>query len=115
MTANKDALLLAKIIDAMPAEWRGTTFRNSHLLGREGFSTNLTDLITRKKSSDPISTSELVELGNAEDYLRVATNVSTTVEAFLARAMDCSVSQIFTFASKAMPIVAVLLTAKKQA
>ena len=45
-------------------------------------------------------------LGIAEDYLRVATNVSTTVEAMLACEHGLDVTRVFTFASSAMPIVA---------
>jgi cysteine synthase A len=98
----------------MPDDWRGTTFKNSNLLGREGFAANFHELIQRKLSSgESISTSDLVAIGNAEDYLRVATNVSTTLEIALAAERGYEVSQVFTFASKTMPIISVLLTVSK--
>ena len=28
---------LPQLVEAIPQEWRGTTFKNSNLLGREGF------------------------------------------------------------------------------
>jgi hypothetical protein len=49
--------------------------------------------------------------GNAEDYFRVASNVSTMLELVLAEAKGWPVSQVFSFASVTMPIVAVVLTA----
>jgi len=104
---------LPQILSAMPADWRGTTFNNSSLLGRQGFSQKLVDLILRKANDGgKIETVELSEVGNAEDYMRVATNISTTLETVLALEFGCSVEQVFTFASKTMNIVAVALTAK---
>ena len=105
---------LPQILSAMPDDWRGTTFKNSNLLGREGFAGNFNELIECKISSgESISTGDLVAIGNAEDYLRVATNVSTTLEIALAAERGYEVSQVFTFASKTMPIIAVLLTVGK--
>jgi hypothetical protein len=103
-----DAAAAAAILDNVPDEWRGTTFNNSELLGRAKFSERLEALLKSKK---PIRTESLEALGNAEDYLRVATNLSTTLEFFLAREKGVSVQQVFTFASEAMPLAAVLLTA----
>jgi len=94
------------ILDAMPADWRGTTFNNTNLLGRETFACRLGALL----ESGPVTTEALERLGNAEDYLRVATNVSTMLEAFLARRRGYDVSAVFTFASRTLPVVAVLLT-----
>jgi len=105
--------IISQILSAIPGEWHGTTFKNHNLLGREGFADNLNALLAKKAdSSDPITTNELEELGNAEDYLRVATNVATTLEVLLAREKNFSVDQVFTFASDVMPIVAVVLTSK---
>merc|ERR1712063_26052 len=109
MTAKE---VIAQFISAIPSEWQGTTFKNHNLLGREGFASNLNNLLAKKSASD-ITTSDLEELGNAEDYLRVATNVATSLEVFLAREKNLTVEQVFTFASTTMPIVAVVLTTKK--
>merc|ERR1712063_153325 len=99
----------------MPQEWKGTTFRNENLLGREQFAENLTHLIASKapKDASPLTTAELEELGNAEDYLRVATNIATTLEVFLARQKNLSIDQVFTFSSNRMPIISVLLSIEK--
>lgn len=99
---------LPAIITSLPAEWRGTTFKNSKLLGREKFSSRLADLVISKEID--ITTDDLVELGNAEDYLRVSSNVSSLLEVVLATERGMDISQVFTFASKNMPIIAVLLT-----
>ncbi len=109
---SPDSALIGSILEAMPAEWRGTTFNNSNLLGREGFTSNLQSLLKRKLADGETacSSEELEKLGMAEDYLRVASNVSTTLEAFLARRRGYDVSQVFSFASTTMPIVAILLT-----
>ena len=80
-----DPSIITAILDSMPAEWRGTTFDNSNLLGREQFARNLRTVLDR---DSPITTQALHDLGNAEDYLRVATNVSTTLEMFLADMLD---------------------------
>jgi hypothetical protein len=62
---------LPEILQAMPDAWRGTTFKNSALLGRSGFSTKLAELILHKaRDGSKINTADLIEVGNAEDYLR---------------------------------------------
>jgi len=124
MVATKTMALSAKtmqhylpqILGNMPSDWRGTTFNNSDLLGRSGFSSKLMDLILEKANNGgEIGTEELKEVGNAEDYMRVATNISTTLETVLALEVGCGVEQVFTFASNTMNIVAVALTAKGRA
>ena len=97
---------LGELLDNLPDDWRGTTFKNSKLLGREQFSDNLLGLIKRQT---PINADDLVALGNAEDYLRVATNISTTLECVLAKRQDPSwgVEQVWSFASTTMPFIAV--------
>eukprot|EP00164_Ancoracysta_twista_P004647 GFYU01006278.1.p1 GENE.GFYU01006278.1~~GFYU01006278.1.p1 ORF type:complete len:627 (+),score=239.37 GFYU01006278.1:150-2030(+) len=104
---------LKQIIPAIPKEWRGTTFNNSNLLGREGFSERLSNLIVKQeKAGKAISTKDLEGVGNAEDYLRVATNISVTLELALAREKGYDVSQVFTFGSSTFPYIAVLMTSK---
>lgn len=97
---------IQSLLDNMPDDWRGTTFKNSELLGREQFSHNLLGLFDRQT---PLTTEELLALGNAEDYLRVATNISTTLECVLARRKNLSwgVNRVWTFASTNMPFIAV--------
>jgi hypothetical protein len=43
------------ILDAMPADWRGTTFNNTNLLGRETFACRLGALL----ESGPVTTEAL--------------------------------------------------------
>ena len=69
--------------------------------------------MTEKSSKgETITTEDLIGIGNAEDYLRVATNISTTLEMVLAQLEDQPVQQVFVFASTTMPIISVLLTSK---
>eukprot|EP00092_Neocalanus_flemingeri_P040538 GFUD01044144.1.p1 GENE.GFUD01044144.1~~GFUD01044144.1.p1 ORF type:complete len:616 (-),score=98.67 GFUD01044144.1:188-2035(-) len=104
---------LPQILAAIPEEWRGTTFKNSALLGREVFSEKLTNLILSKsEGGDKISTDDLVAIGNAEDYLRVASNISTTLELILAELATHPITQVFAFASTTMPVIAAVLTSK---
>eukprot|EP00038_Savillea_parva_P030138 m.75787 g.75787 ORF g.75787 m.75787 type:complete len:638 (+) comp9019_c0_seq2:73-1986(+) len=105
---------IPSILESMPSDWRGTTFNNSNLLGRETFTKILVTLLQHKQSAGHthVGTEELSALGNAEDYLRVATNISSTLEAALASAVGLDVAQVFTFGSTTMPIVAVALTSK---
>ena len=104
---------LPQILTAIPQEWRGTTFKNSDLLGREVFSTRLSSLILDKnKNGGTISTDDLVAIGNAEDYFRVASNISTTLELILAELESHPINQVFAFASATMPIISVVLTSK---
>lgn len=97
---------MQSLLDNLPEDWRGTTFKNSELLGREQFSDNLLGLIDRQA---PITTQELEALGNAEDYLRVATNISTTLECVLAKQKNPTwgVEHVWSFASTTMPFIAV--------
>lgn len=99
---------LPSILSAIPQEWRGTTFKNSMLLGREVFADKLDKLILEKGSA--ISNDDLVSLGNAEDYLRVATNICCVLEYYLGQEHGYSIDRVFTFASAHMPIIAVVLT-----
>jgi len=109
-----DKEAIKQVINAIPEEWHGTTFKNHNLLGREGFSSNLNELLKKKESSnESITTEDLENLGNAEDYLRVATNIATTLEVFLARQKNLSIDQVFTFSSNRMPIISVLLSIEK--
>ena len=104
---------LPQIVDALPQEWRGTTFKNSNLLGREGFAKNLAALLEKTEAANgTITTEDLVEVGNAEDYLRVSSNVSSTLEMALGLAQGLPIAQVFTFSSVTMPILATLLTSK---
>ena len=106
--------LLPQMLRSIPDEWKGTTFKNHALLGREGFTAKLHSLLQDKvHTGEAVTTQDLVNLGNAEDYLRVATNVSTTLEAVLALERGLTVSQVFSFASVTMPIVAVALVASE--
>lgn len=96
------------ILQNIPYEWRGTTFKNSHLLGRETFSLNLLNLI--QSNGINITTDDLINLGNAEDYLRVSSNISCILETYLAVKHGYSISQIFTFASRNLSMISVILT-----
>ena len=99
---------IGAVLKAIPDEWRGTTFDNSELLGRVKFVASLEKLLASKA---PVCEESLMALGNAEDYLRVATNLSTVLEFFLSRDKGFGVQQVFTFASDVMPLAAILLTA----
>lgn len=99
--------LVTQLISSMPEEWRGTTFNNSNLLGRDEFAARFDKLVGENRE---FSTDDLISLGNAEDYLRVATNVCTTLEILLARKYGLTVSQVFTFSSARMGLAAILLT-----
>lgn len=107
---------IPQLLAAMPTDWRGTTFRNSHLLGRVGFADNLKSLLYQKAKNSSseleITESELTDVGNAEDYLRVATNLSVTLELALAAKAGIESHFAFTFGSKTMQMIAVALVAK---
>lgn len=108
------SVVLPSVLRSMPAEWRGTTFNNSELLGRAGFTKKLDALLLRhaESGSGEVSASELTDLGMAEDYLRVSSNSSTTLEALLARVSygRADVSNVFSFSSPLTPIVAVMFS-----
>ena len=106
---------IPQILAAMPQDWRGTTFNNTALLSRAGFAERLQALISSKAASKgTITTEELVAVGNAEDYLRVASNISTTLEIALSLRKKLNVTQVFTFSSVKMPYVAVALATGKK-
>lgn len=107
--------LLPSILENLPSSWLGTTFKNKVLLEREGFEQEFFKLVAAKTAANDknVSTDELLALGNAEDYLRVASNMSTVLEIALATEKKLKVSQVFTFGSYTMPSVAVTLAVKK--
>ena len=109
ISGEKMRAALPKLLAAVPGEWRGTTFKNHNLLGRRQFAENMADLI--KSNKEEYTEEDMVAVGNAEDYLRVASNVSTTLELTLARVRDIDVDQVWSFASTRMPVLSVLLTA----
>eukprot|EP00038_Savillea_parva_P030137 m.75784 g.75784 ORF g.75784 m.75784 type:complete len:87 (+) comp9019_c0_seq1:73-333(+) len=43
---------IPSILESMPSDWRGTTFNNSNLLGRETFTKILVTLLQHKQSAD---------------------------------------------------------------
>ena len=98
---------LRNILNSIPDEWRGTTYKNHILVGRSKFAENLMKL-------DEITTEKLTLIGNAEDYFRVSNNISTLYELVLAQEKDLPVEQVFTFASKVMGIVAVAKASGKK-
>ncbi len=67
--ARVDRNIITQVLHAIPPEWNGTTFKNDKhsYIGRAAFANNLNSLIAQKDSqhSSPISTHDLVELGNA--------------------------------------------------
>lgn len=97
---------LKQILSEMPTEWRGTTFANNVLLGRNVFSENLMKLNT-------FSHDNLAGLGNAEDYMRVSSNISTIYELVMAQKNGLSVDNVFSFGSVTMPIIALGIGTKK--
>jgi cystathionine beta-lyase/cystathionine gamma-synthase len=100
---------LARVLKVTPKDWHGTTFANKDLLGREAFSDRLRAFLA---SGVEVTADSLASVGNAEDYLRVATNLSTLLEMALATAhLDGDVSRVFTFASGTMPVIAASLAA----
>jgi len=109
---NNLANSLARVLEQIPAEWHGTTFRNEALLGRESFSRKFMALVHSKGKK--ITTKDLTNLGNAEDYLRVSTNISTLYETVLAHKNGYeSPAGVFTFSSLTFPWMAVMLTNDK--
>ena len=105
---------LPSILANLPHEWRGTTFKNSALLGRVGFCDALAALLVEKHATGAteVTEADLVAVGNAEDYFRVSSNISTLLELVLALDSDLPVDQIFTWASTTMSLVAICLTAQ---
>jgi len=102
---------LPNLLANIPHEWRGTTFKNSNLLGRATFAANLNNLILEKGGA--ITSEDLVGIGNAEDYLRVSSNVSSVLEYVLAIQHGYDITQVFTFASTKMAYLVLMLTAGK--
>ena len=88
----------------------GTTFNNSSLLGRKEFSDRFLSLIQEK---EVITSSDLENLGNAEDYLRVSTNLSTILELSIAKKFKTNVDAVFTFSSKVLPVLSIALATSK--
>jgi cysteine synthase A len=94
MSSPRDRML-ADVLRAMPLEWLGTTFKNKELLGRERWSAQLEALLSMHVAEGSVVTSrELEDLGNAEDYLRVASNVSTLLEHEMARKFSLPICQV---------------------
>eukprot|EP00041_Stephanoeca_diplocostata_P002432 m.26534 g.26534 ORF g.26534 m.26534 type:complete len:614 (+) comp13342_c0_seq2:126-1967(+) len=100
---------LPAILEVIPQDWRGTTYKNHALLGRAAFAKRLAELAA---SGRTITTEAVEEIGTSEDYFRVASNFTTTLEAVLAEEANVPIDQVFTFGSNVMPVVAACLTTK---
>jgi cystathionine beta-lyase/cystathionine gamma-synthase len=106
---------IPQIIENMPLEWLGTTFKNdANYVGREKFIEGLTDLIIKKdQEKSSITISELESVGNAEDYIRVASNPATLLEMFYGIKYNYKITETFSFSSNTMPILSVLFITDK--
>jgi len=98
---------LPDILSNIPDHWYGTTYNNSNLLGREGFCKNIKEMII---SGEPITKELLHAAGNAEDYFRVSSNLTTLLEIILSEQSKLPVDQVLTFGSNTIPVLAVCLT-----
>jgi len=112
LTRAEMSAFIGQLVANMPEEWKGTTFKNDDKTyhGREGFANNLYSLMRDKKGK--VTSEDLTAVGNAEDYLRVATNVSTTLEIALAspfKDLGIKSNQVFTIGSYKMGMLAVCL------
>ena len=58
MSTQIETHVLPALLRAIPAEWCGTTFNNSALLGREGFTARLDALLARLGDGDAIAVTE---------------------------------------------------------
>eukprot|EP00518_Triparma_eleuthera_P018684 CAMPEP_0197551000 /NCGR_PEP_ID=MMETSP1320-20131121/4400_1 /TAXON_ID=91990 /ORGANISM="Bolidomonas sp., Strain RCC2347" /LENGTH=604 /DNA_ID=CAMNT_0043111437 /DNA_START=220 /DNA_END=2034 /DNA_ORIENTATION=+ len=104
MATESFVAAIPALLEAVPPSWYGTTFPNLDLKSREVFSASYLELL----SSSAISPSSLDELGHAEDYFRVATNLSTILETYYSLHYSVSLPHVLTFRSKVMPLVALL-------
>ena len=104
---------LSSIVTNLPNDWAGTTFSNLDLLGRSGFCDRLSKLLT---TSETPTSSELTSLGNAEDYLRVSSNISATLELHLSQLSGLDhVDRVFTFSSDTFPVIAAVMASQRRA
>lgn len=91
----------------MPKEWRGTTFANKKLMNRGPWA----DAVSIRIFEDlGLSEQELIDIGNAEDYLRVSSNVSSLYEMALGSLYKRGIDRVFSFSSQVMPLFAVMMT-----
>lgn len=83
----------------------GTTFRNDpgFYHGRPAFASNVLAL----QSEPSLTPAKVQAAGNAEDYFRVASNVSTCFELALARQVGATVEEVYTFSSRNFPYICV--------
>ena len=99
---------LPQIVNNIPEEWLGTTYNNSNLLGKYDFSNNLLKLISeREMDGKNISKNDLLELGYAEDYLRVSSNISVIVELVFSIKYNFDINNVLTFSSNYIIIFAI--------
>jgi cysteine synthase A len=107
---------IPSMIENMPEEWLGTTFKNDPVsyVGRESFTAALNQIILKKNNSEPLTTCDLEAAGNAEDYLRVASNPATVLELALGLKFGYSIIEVYSFASTKMHIISVLFSTPRE-
>jgi len=99
---------LAVLLKNVPSSWLGTTYPNDgRYVGRQRF---LDEMLPLLNGNDEIKEENLAQFF-PEDYVRLGSPLSTLLEMLRALEKGYSPSHVFCFASNALPVISVLLTA----
>ncbi len=100
---------LGEILAAAPKDWYGTTYPNDYRYrGRKEF---MSEMLSLLRGTQPITTEHLGDFF-PEDYVRLGSPFSTLLEVVTAVQRGYSALSTFVFASRTLPLVAVLLAAR---
>ena len=101
---------LSKIIKEMPKDWLTLTTHRLDIYDESRAKVQFIEELLKLVSNDSISQQTLSQLPSAFDYVRLGHQLSSVYEWGVAQLFSLNAENVISFASKMMPLMAVLRT-----
>ncbi len=109
MNINTDRLKSIKtLLNNLPQDWLKLTTHRLDIYNESKAKTEFLDELKKRLSSGLVNRDELEKLPTAYDYIRLGHQLSSLLEWVLAEINGVDDEQVIAFASKTMPILAIL-------
>lgn len=103
-----DQNLIDRFLNNIPDGWLKMTTHRLDIYNEKKAKTEFTDALEKVLEKPDITEDDLEKLPTAYDYVRLGHQLSSALELFVSRLIDVSYSQVISFSSKVMPVLAVL-------